>query len=146
MLEAMLFAVKEINDKADFLPGIRLGVVAYDTCDSPTYALEQSLDFIKGSLTLLKFNNVSYTGWQSNMYTKEFTMLSIQLPKRNVPLEVENWNLVFGHYLQAGFWKSPNWIFKCYVFQVSIFILLLKNSNLEIKKRRIFSFETPPLF
>lgn len=54
MLEAMLFAVKEINDKPDFLPGIRLGVVAYDTCDSPAYALEQSLDFIKGSLTPLQ--------------------------------------------------------------------------------------------
>ncbi|XP_046688347.1 metabotropic glutamate receptor 8-like [Homalodisca vitripennis] len=48
MLEAMLFIVNEINERTDLLPDIKLGVIAYDTCDSPAYALEQSLDFIKG--------------------------------------------------------------------------------------------------
>lgn len=49
MLEAMLFTVKEINNRTDILPNITLGVIAYDTCDSPVYALQQSLDFIKGN-------------------------------------------------------------------------------------------------
>lgn len=48
MLEAMLFIVDEINKNDDILPGVKLGILAFDTCDSPAYALEQSLDFIKG--------------------------------------------------------------------------------------------------
>ncbi|KAF8778931.1 Metabotropic glutamate receptor 7 like protein [Argiope bruennichi] len=47
-LEALLFTIKKINADPNLLPGIRLGVLALDSCDSATYALEQSLDFIKG--------------------------------------------------------------------------------------------------
>lgn len=32
------------------LPGIKLGVMAVDSCDSPHHALEQTVDFIKVSL------------------------------------------------------------------------------------------------
>ncbi|XP_014203479.1 metabotropic glutamate receptor 6-like [Copidosoma floridanum] len=47
-LEAMLYAVGQINGNPDILPGVRLGVLAYDSCDNPSYALEQTLNFVKG--------------------------------------------------------------------------------------------------
>nr|XP_034983474.1 metabotropic glutamate receptor 3 isoform X2 [Zootoca vivipara] len=50
-LEAMLFAIDEINRDSSLLPGIKLGVHILDTCSRDTYALEQSLEFVKASLT-----------------------------------------------------------------------------------------------
>jgi hypothetical protein len=47
-LEAMLYTLELINMDPDLLPGIKLGMIAYDSCDSPAYALEQTLDIIKG--------------------------------------------------------------------------------------------------
>ncbi|XP_035218616.1 metabotropic glutamate receptor 3-like, partial [Stegodyphus dumicola] len=47
-LEALLFTIKKINDDSTILPGVKLGVLALDSCDSTAYALEQTLDFIKG--------------------------------------------------------------------------------------------------
>ncbi|KAM8936005.1 metabotropic glutamate receptor 3 isoform 2-T2 [Lycaon pictus] len=50
-LEAMLFAIDEINKDNYLLPGVKLGVHILDTCSRDTYALEQSLEFIRASLT-----------------------------------------------------------------------------------------------
>lgn len=50
-LEAMLFALDEINKDGSILPGVRLGAHILDTCSKDTYALEQSLDFVRASLT-----------------------------------------------------------------------------------------------
>uniref|UniRef100_A0A4W3GH12 Metabotropic glutamate receptor 2 n=1 Tax=Callorhinchus milii TaxID=7868 RepID=A0A4W3GH12_CALMI len=50
-LEAMLFALDEINKDPAILPGIKLGAHILDTCSKDTYALEQSLDFVRSSLT-----------------------------------------------------------------------------------------------
>lgn len=50
-LEAMLLALDEINSSDRILPGIRLGAHILDTCSKDTYALEQSLDFVRASLT-----------------------------------------------------------------------------------------------
>jgi hypothetical protein len=50
LLEALLYTVDNINKNEALLPGIKLGVLALDTCDSHTYAMEQSLDFVKGSM------------------------------------------------------------------------------------------------
>ncbi|XP_023315068.1 metabotropic glutamate receptor-like [Trichogramma pretiosum] len=47
-LEAMLYTVDRINRNPNILPGVRLGVLAFDTCDNPNYALEQTLKFVKG--------------------------------------------------------------------------------------------------
>lgn len=50
-LEAMLLALDEINDSDHILPGLQLGAHILDTCSKDTYALEQSLDFVRASLT-----------------------------------------------------------------------------------------------
>ncbi|XP_076754284.1 metabotropic glutamate receptor 6 [Xylocopa sonorina] len=47
-LEAMLYTVERINENSAILPGIRLGVLAFDTCDNPGYALERAFYFVKG--------------------------------------------------------------------------------------------------
>lgn len=50
-LEAMLLALDEINSSDHILPGLELGAHILDTCSKDTYALEQSLDFVRASLT-----------------------------------------------------------------------------------------------
>ncbi|KAK0152832.1 Metabotropic glutamate receptor 3 [Merluccius polli] len=58
-LEAMLLALDEINRDEHLLPGIRLGAHILDTCSKDTYALEQSLEFVRASLT--KVDDSEYT-------------------------------------------------------------------------------------
>ncbi|XP_022249215.1 metabotropic glutamate receptor 8-like [Limulus polyphemus] len=48
-LECMLYTLDWVNNQT-FLPGIRLGTYILDDCDKDTYGLEQSVDFIKGSI------------------------------------------------------------------------------------------------
>ncbi|XP_043933412.1 metabotropic glutamate receptor 2 [Protopterus annectens] len=50
-LEAMLYALDEINNDPNLLPGLQLGTHILDTCSKDTYALEQSLEFVRASLT-----------------------------------------------------------------------------------------------
>lgn len=49
-LEAMLFAVQEINNDRTLLPNITLGAQARDTCNMDNIALEESLHFVADSL------------------------------------------------------------------------------------------------
>jgi ABC-type branched-subunit amino acid transport system substrate-binding protein len=49
-MEAMRYAVDQINNRSDILPGIRLGTIIYDTCRSPTITADHTKDFIKFSL------------------------------------------------------------------------------------------------
>lgn len=49
-LEAMLFAIEQINNDKQLLPGIELGAVIFDTCSDDNYALEQSLRFVRSRL------------------------------------------------------------------------------------------------
>lgn len=58
-LEAMLLALDEINKDEHILPGLRLGAHILDTCSKDTYALEQSLEFVRASLT--KVDDSEYT-------------------------------------------------------------------------------------
>lgn len=50
-LEAMLYALDQINKDPDILPNITLGALILDTCSSDTYALEQSVEFFRSSLS-----------------------------------------------------------------------------------------------
>ncbi|XP_059491291.1 metabotropic glutamate receptor isoform X2 [Neocloeon triangulifer] len=60
-LEAMLWAVDRINADHHLLPTIRLGVNILDTCSRDTYALNRSLEFIRGSL-----NNMDVSAFECN--------------------------------------------------------------------------------
>ncbi|KAI1297145.1 Metabotropic glutamate receptor [Halotydeus destructor] len=57
-LEIMLYTIDWINRQSNFLPGIKLGAYILDDCDKDTYGLEQSVDFIKGSINTI--DDVSY--------------------------------------------------------------------------------------
>ena len=50
-LEAMLFAIEQINNDKNLLPGIELGALLFDTCSDENYAVEQSLEFVLNHLT-----------------------------------------------------------------------------------------------
>ena len=45
-IEAMVFAVKEINNRSDILPNVTLGFAILDSCLKPTTALVQALHFV----------------------------------------------------------------------------------------------------
>ena len=53
-LEAMLWAVDEINRDPTLLPGIQIGVRILDTCSSGTYALEQSMEFVRSNMNQVR--------------------------------------------------------------------------------------------
>lgn len=50
-LEAMLFAIDQINANPKILRNITLGVQVHDTCSSETKALDKALNFISGRLS-----------------------------------------------------------------------------------------------
>ena len=52
-VEAMMFAIDQINDDQSILPNITLGAKILDTCLRDTYALEQSLEFIKAHMSTM---------------------------------------------------------------------------------------------
>ena len=51
LLEAMLFAVDQVNRDQHLLPNTALGVHILDTCSSRTHALNQSLTFVRHPLS-----------------------------------------------------------------------------------------------
>lgn len=52
-VEAMLFTLDRINADNSILQDIKLGTTIFDTCARGTYALEQSLEYIRASFTSL---------------------------------------------------------------------------------------------
>ncbi|KAG5868276.1 hypothetical protein JTB14_025801 [Gonioctena quinquepunctata] len=58
-LEAMMFAVDSINKNPNILPNVTLGVHILDTCSRDTYALNQSLQFVRASL-----NNIDTSAFE----------------------------------------------------------------------------------
>lgn len=46
-LEAMLYAIDLINNDPQLLPNLTLGALIIDSCSSDTYALEQSMEFVR---------------------------------------------------------------------------------------------------
>lgn len=48
-LEAMLFALDNINSRHDILPNITIGAKILDSCSADTYAVDQSICFLKFS-------------------------------------------------------------------------------------------------
>lgn len=60
-LEAMLYAIDEINRDQNLLPNVTLGMVVIDSCSSDTYALEQSMEFVRyymNKVSHMTFNHI----------------------------------------------------------------------------------------
>ncbi|XP_061085298.1 metabotropic glutamate receptor 3-like isoform X1 [Conger conger] len=74
-LEAMLFAVDRINADPALLPGVSLGAHVLDTCSRDTYALEQSLEFVRASLT--KVDDTEYICPDGSYALQESSPLAI---------------------------------------------------------------------
>lgn len=56
-LEAMLFALDEAERAHLLPPGVKLGALVLDDCDSDTRGLEMALDFIKGTINFYIINS-----------------------------------------------------------------------------------------
>lgn len=46
-LEAMLYTLDQINADIELLPNTTLGALILDSCSSDTYALDQSMEFVR---------------------------------------------------------------------------------------------------
>lgn len=57
-LEAMLYAIDEINASPDLLPNVTLGALIIDSCSSDTYALEQSMEFVRSYMNQVGFSKL----------------------------------------------------------------------------------------
>lgn len=66
-LEAMFFAIDRINNDTTLLPGIELGVHILDTCTSDTYALTQSVEFIKPHISTLTLDDKCKSGRKAKL-------------------------------------------------------------------------------
>ena len=56
-VEAFLFVLDEINRNVSLLPGITLGGLVLDSCNSPVIALQAALKFVKGQQHFVIFCN-----------------------------------------------------------------------------------------
>jgi metabotropic glutamate receptor 2/3 len=54
----MLFTIDHINNNPHVLPGVSLGADILDTCSRDTYALEQALEYVRGSMS--SFDDTEY--------------------------------------------------------------------------------------
>ncbi|CAJ0932728.1 unnamed protein product, partial [Mesorhabditis belari] len=50
-MAAMLYAVEDINRRREILPAASIGAQILDTCSVDSYALEQTLEFIRGAMS-----------------------------------------------------------------------------------------------
>lgn len=76
-LEAMLFAIDRINEDETLLPGVRLGATILDTCSSDSYALNQSLEFIRASINTADPHNYYCHGGGNLTLKPEASAVSI---------------------------------------------------------------------
>uniref|UniRef100_A0AAQ6IIX7 G-protein coupled receptors family 3 profile domain-containing protein n=1 Tax=Anabas testudineus TaxID=64144 RepID=A0AAQ6IIX7_ANATE len=58
--QAMLFAIEEINNSTDLLPGISLGYKMYDTCGSAARSVKVALALTNGNESKCDFVNILY--------------------------------------------------------------------------------------
>ncbi len=76
-LEAMLFAIDRINRNKSILRGIPLGVHILDTCLRDTYALEQSLEFIKAHMNTLDVSEFTCSDGNPPLHTPSLPVAGV---------------------------------------------------------------------
>ena len=67
-LEAMLYAMDKINKDPTILPNVSLGALILDSCSSDTYALEQSMEFVKSYMSQVCFLHLSLFPLSSSLF------------------------------------------------------------------------------
>ena len=106
-LEAMLFAVDQINQENKLLPGISLGVHILDTCSRDTYALNQSLHFVRASLSNLDISILECADRSTprvrNTASAGPIFGVIGGSYSSVSLQVSHWNIRFIYLLLRGY-------------------------------------------
>lgn len=74
-LEALLFAIDQINSNPKILKNITLGIEVYDTCASETRALDEAVKFISGHLG----KDVSSQSPLAGVIGASYSSISIQI-------------------------------------------------------------------
>ena len=71
-MEAMLYALDEINADKTILPNISLGAVVLDTCSNPSYALEQAMEFVRFEMNKLRWRwfSLSFQSFHGQQQSK----------------------------------------------------------------------------
>lgn len=71
-LEAMLYVLDEINADTELLPNTTLGALILDSCSSDTYALDQSMEFVRSYM-----NQVSCHAFNMTIFTAKLLLAII---------------------------------------------------------------------
>lgn len=95
-LEAMLYAMDQINVDSQLLPNTSLGAVILDSCSSDTYALDQSMEFVRSYMNQVSPSSLTlppHTAPPSDPFTlspqslarfKVFTLMNLFLERGSV--------------------------------------------------------------
>lgn len=79
-LEAMLFAIDSINNDENLLPNVTLGALIIDSCSSDTYALEQSMEFVRYYMNQVSSQSDSLIFWGSKkLCSNEITVCTLHV-------------------------------------------------------------------
>lgn len=87
-LEAMLYALDEINNSSTILPNITLGALIIDSCSSDTYALERSMEFVRSYMNKVKLHSTFLdTHLWVHWSEKNSANFLLKIPESNCPLQ-----------------------------------------------------------
>lgn len=77
-LEAMLYALDLINKDPNILPNLTLGALILDSCSTDTYALEQSMEFVKPFMNQVSIaiDNISVSA--STSFTSSYCVYTVE--------------------------------------------------------------------
>uniref|UniRef100_F6QIT5 Receptor ligand binding region domain-containing protein n=1 Tax=Monodelphis domestica TaxID=13616 RepID=F6QIT5_MONDO len=105
-LEAMLYALDQINSDPELLPNVTLGARILDTCSRDTYALEQSLTFVQ-ALIQKDTSDVRCTNGEPPVFVKPEKVVGvIGASGSSVSIMVANILRLFQVGFTAAVWKK----------------------------------------
>ena len=79
-VEAMVYAIKLINENTELLPKIKLAFTFRDTCSDPSYGLEQNFQFVQTNIRNSTFlSNRSYDVAVSGVVGAQFSRVSLDV-------------------------------------------------------------------
>ncbi|XP_032230983.2 metabotropic glutamate receptor 3 isoform X2 [Nematostella vectensis] len=88
-LEAMIFAIEEVNKNTTLLPNLTLGALIHDTCGTDTIGLEETLEFIMDSLSRQNLPTQQCSGVDEN-FNKTLLAGVIGAASSSVSIQVAN--------------------------------------------------------